>query len=80
MKQIETTYKTTTIGLATYLEKCHDPFLKLVNQHEKSRKSYSIKRYANKFNKELNDKEIARKNNESVTKLAKRVNMPSHKR
>ena len=71
--QIETTYKTTTIGLATYLEKSDDPFLKLVNEHEESRKSYSIKKYDNKFKKELNVKEIARKNNETVTKLAKRV-------
>ena len=71
---IETTYKTTTIiGLATYLEKSDDPLLKLVNQHEESRKSYSIKKYPDKFKKELNVKEIARKNNESVTKLAKRV-------
>ena len=41
--QIETTYKTTTIGLATYLEKSDDPLLKLVNQHEESRKFFSIK-------------------------------------
>ena len=72
MIQIETTYKTTTIGLATYLEKSDDPLIKLVNQHEESRKSYSIKKHADKFKKELNVKEIARKNNESVTKLAKR--------
>ena len=32
--RIETTYKTTTNGLATYLEKSKDPFLMLVNQHE----------------------------------------------
>ena len=73
MIQIETTYKTTTVGLATYLEKSDDPLLKLVNQHEESRKSYSTKKYADKFKKELNVKEIARKNNESFTKLAKRV-------
>ena len=75
MTQIETTYKTATIliGLATYLEKSDDPLLKLVNQNEASRKSYSIKKYAVKFKKELNFTEIARKNNESVTKLAERV-------
>ena len=71
--QIETTYKTTTIGPSTYREKSDGPLLKLVNQHEESRKSYSIKKYSDKFKKELNVKEIARKNNESVTKLAKRV-------
>ena len=38
-----------------------------------SRKSYSIKKYADKFKKELNVEEIARKNSKSVTKLAKRV-------
>ena len=66
---IETTYKTTT----TYLENLDDPLLKLVNQHEQSRKSYLIKKYSDKFKKELNVEEIARKNNKSVTKLAKRV-------
>ena len=71
--QIETTHKTTKIGLATYLEKSDYPLLKLVNQHEGSRKSHSIKKYADKFKKELNVEEIARKNNESVTKLAKRL-------
>ncbi|XP_067017791.1 uncharacterized protein [Acropora muricata] len=71
--QIETTYKTTTIGLATYLEKSDDPLPKSVNQHEESRKSCSIKKYADKFKKELNIKEIARKSNMPVTKLAKRV-------
>ena len=71
LTQIETTYKATTIGLATYLEKSDDPLLKLVNKREESRKSYSIRKYADKFKKELNFKEVARKNNESVTKLAK---------
>mgnify|MGYP006964531843 CR=1 FL=1 len=70
---IETMYRTTTIGLATYLEKSDDPLLKLISQHEKSRKSYSIKKYADKFKKELNVKEIARKKNESITELAQRV-------
>ena len=50
-----------------------NPLLNLINEHEESRKSYSIKKYADKFKKEVNIKEIARKNNESVTKLAKRV-------
>ena len=40
--EIETTYKKTTIGVATYLEETDDPLLKLVNQHQESRKSYSI--------------------------------------
>ena len=57
-----------TKPLATYLEKSDDLLLKLVNQHEESRKSYSIKKYADKFKKKLNVKEITRKNN-----LAKRV-------
>ena len=73
LTQIETSNKTTTIGLATYLEKSKDPFLKLVNQHEDRKKSYSIESYAAKFKYELNVNEIAKKNNEPVTKLAKRV-------
>ena len=71
--QIETTYKTTTIGLAKYVEKSQDLFLKLVNLHEEKKKSYSIMSYATKFKQELNLNEIEEKNNESVTKLAKRV-------
>jgi len=35
--QIETTYKTTTIGLAKYLEKSQDPFLKLANLQEEKK-------------------------------------------
>ena len=46
--QIETTYKKTTIGVATYLEKTDDLLLNLVNQHQESRKSYSIKKFADK--------------------------------
>ena len=71
--QIETTYKITTIGLATYLEKSKDPLLKLVYQHENNRKAYSIKSYADKFKQELKMKEIEEKDKESVTELAKRV-------
>ena len=52
LMQIETTYKTTIIGLATYLEKSKDPFLMLVNQHELNKKSYSIRSYASKFTQE----------------------------
>jgi len=38
LKEIETAYKTTTIGLATYVEQSTDPFLMLVNQHEFNKK------------------------------------------
>ena len=70
--QIETTYETTTIGLAKYSEKSQDPFLKLVNLHKEKKRSYSIMSYAAKFKQELNLNEIEEKN-KSVTKLAKRV-------
>ena len=53
--------------------KSDDPLPKLVSQHKGSKKSYSIKTYADKFKKGLNVKEIANKNNESVTKLAERI-------
>ena len=59
--QIETTYKTTTIGLATYLQKSRDPFLMLVNQHEFHKESYSLRRYASKFTLELNLNEIEKR-------------------
>ena len=71
--QIETTDKTTTIGLATYLEKSEDPLLKLVNQHEVNEKSCSIRSYASIFKQELNMNGITEKCNEKVTELAKRV-------
>ena len=56
-----------------YLEKSDDPLLKLVNQHKESKKMYSIKKYTDKFKKELHFKELAEKSNESVIKFAKRV-------
>ena len=71
--QIEISYKTTTICLATYLEISKDPSLKLVNQHEDRKTSYLIKSYAAKFKQELNVNEIAEKVYELVTKLAERV-------
>ena len=71
--QTETSYNTTTIGLATYFEKSQALFLKLINHYEDRRKSYSIKGYAAKFKQELNVCEIVEKSNESVTKLAKRA-------
>ena len=52
--QMETTYKTTTTGLATYLEKSKHPFIMLVNQHKLNKKSYSIRSYDSKFTLELN--------------------------
>ena len=54
LMQIETTYKTTTICLATYLEKSKDPFLMLVNQQKWDKNLYSIRSYASKFTQELN--------------------------
>ena len=71
--KIEKTYKAATIGLATYLEKSRDPFLMLVNQHEFNKKSYSISSYASKFTLERNLNGREKKNNETVTELAKRV-------
>ena len=68
--QIETTYKTTANGLATYLEKSKDPFLMLVNQYELSKKSYSIRSYAIKFALELNLNRIENKKNETVNEHA----------
>ena len=40
--QLELSYKTSTIGLDKYLKKTNDWMLKLVSQHENSKKSHSI--------------------------------------
>ena len=73
LMQIEATYKTTTIGLATYLEKSKDPFLMLVYQYELNKKLYSIRSYACKFTQGLNLNGIDSKNNEKAIEFAKRL-------
>ena len=71
--QLELTYKTTTIGLDTYLTSTEDPLLQLVKHHEGRKKLYSTKKEAAKFKQELNIPETPARENEATTKYARRV-------
>ena len=73
LTQLETVYKTSTIGLNAYLENTNDRLLKLVYQHETKKKLYSVNKETRKFRTELGMPEHTRKQNEPVTNYAKRV-------
>ena len=73
LAQLELTFKTTTIGLDTYLTSTEDPLLLLVKHHEHRKKLFSIKKEAAKFKQELNLPEITPTENEATTKYARRV-------
>jgi hypothetical protein len=79
LTQFEIAYKTTTVGLNTYLQSTSDMLLLLVHQHEENKKLYSIAKEAKKFKKELNLPEIARKDHEPVTNFAKRTKQEAKK-
>jgi hypothetical protein len=71
--QLEVTFKTTTIGLDTYLTSTKYPLLQLVKHHQIRKKLFSIKKGAAKFKQKLNPPETPPKENEAVTKYAHRV-------
>ena len=80
MIQIELSYKTTTIGMSTYLNTSKDWMLALVLQHEREKKLHSITKESQKFARELEYNET---NNEEerlpATKAAKKVKQASKK-
>ena len=49
LTKLETAYKSTTIGLETYLRNTDDALLQLVLQHKTKNKLYSIQKEAEKF-------------------------------
>ena len=51
---LEMAYKTTTVGLNTYLQSSGDRMLQAVLQHEKKKKLHSVVRESRKFNFQLN--------------------------
>lgn len=51
--QLELSYKTTTIGLLTYMETTNDWMIKLVKQHENRKKKYSIIKEGSKYKQHL---------------------------
>ena len=66
--QIETTFKTTTIGLDTYLHHSQDPLLKIVKEHDST-----IHSKATKFRREIGRPETELETNDSVTIHAKKT-------
>ena len=51
--QLEITYKTTTIGLNTYLNNKDDYLLKIAMDHDRGKKTMSIHHQAAKYEREL---------------------------
>lgn len=71
---VELFYKTTTIGLAVYLSSTNVSLIRLVQQHESTRKKlYSILKEASKFKKELDLKELQPEDDETAALYAKRI-------
>ena len=66
LAQLETTYKTTMIGLAMYLKDSEDALLQLVREHD-GRKE------AKKFTQELNLANLDKRAHEPTTKFKKRA-------
>ena len=71
--QIELTYKITTAGLETYLRESNDRMMKLVLEHEKKKKLYSVTKEAAKFRQELGIDQTEHKETDSVTTKDKKV-------
>ena len=71
--QLELSFKTTTIGLDTYLSNTNDQLLSIVKSHDSKKKLFSIKKDATKFKKELNVPEMPSKENETSTVYARRT-------
>ena len=71
--QIELSYKTTTVGMKEYLECCNDWMLRLVYQHESTKKLHATIKEAEKFLNELNVTQNPIYEDLPATKLAKRL-------
>ena len=71
--QLETSYKTTTIGLDTYLKNTDDALIELVQEHDGRKKLYSIQRQAEQFKQELDLTIPDKQADETTTKYAKRT-------
>ena len=73
LTKLETAYKSTTIGMETYLRNTDVALLQLVLQHETKKKLYSIQKEAAKFRREFEVPNLDRAANERVTKFAWRA-------
>jgi len=71
--QLEKAYKTTVIGLHAYLEHTEDTLMKLVNAHEKQKKSHSVFKEAKKYSRELQMETLPSKEDRNITEYAKKI-------
>ena len=79
--QFELAYKTTTIGLAKYLEISNDWMLKLVENHERRKKLHSIIKESKKFAIDLvQDTQTEQPEGSTATIVAKKVKMMAMKK
>ena len=74
MMELETAYKTTTIGMQKYLTVSNDWMIQLVSQHEENKKLHSIVKEARRFKREFElEKENAVNEDLPATKQAKHL-------
>ena len=73
--QLEITYKTTTIGLNSYLNNKDDYLLKMAREHDRGKKTMSIHHQAAKFGRELSLPEAEVVENEPAASYARRVKL-----
>ena len=66
--QLEIFYKTTTIGLDTYILNNYDWMIQVVNQHERNKKVHSVRKEAQRYRREL---DLEENDNEEATISAK---------
>ena len=73
MINLEMTYKTTTIGLNSYLESSEDRMLHAVLQHGKKKKLHSVVKESRKFKFQINMAQEKIDTNMKLTKAAKDI-------
>ena len=73
--QLEITYKTTTIGLNTYLNNKDDYLVKIAKDHDRGKKTMSIHHQAAKYGRELSLPEAEVVENEPTTNYARRAKL-----
>ena len=78
--QLECTFKTTTIGLDTYLRGKNEKLLRQLYYHEERKKLHSVQKEANKFRREIQMHDIEVEENASPTKCAREAKKCAKKR
>ena len=80
LTQIETAYKTTTVGLQPYLKHSEDTLLQLVGEHGKRKKLYSIQKEGETFRQELDVRNLGKGENQQPTVYAKSIKQKTKNR